>query len=112
MDPVLIAAILSLAGIVITTFGPSLVRIATAAIAGQDPVAVIAQEDVGEILHATTHLDEAMAITRGHEAAMRLKKHDENGDIGTAGMDAKQLAIVTSAIALHDLVLVGTTIWP
>ncbi len=112
MDPVLIAAILSLAGIVITTFGPSLVRIATAAIDGKDPVAVLAQEDVGEILHANTHLDDAEAIVRGHAAAMKLKEHEANGDVAVAGMTAKQLAIVAQAISLHDLVLVGTTIWP
>lgn len=105
MDPVLIAAILSLAGIVITTFGPSIVRIATAMINKTDPVAAVAAEDVGDILPATSHLDDAMAVAHAHDAALQLRTMRLNGTIGLAGLNAEQTTIVDHALTMHALVL-------
>lgn len=105
MDPVLISAILSLAGIVITTFGPSIVRIVTAMINNTDPVAAIAMEDVGDILPARSHLDDAMAVAHAHDAALELRVLQLNGTLGTAGLTKEQLTIVDHALTMHSLIL-------
>lgn len=102
MDPIA-AAILALATTVITTFGPSLARMVEAALENKNVVAAVAAEDVGEILHPTTHIDEAKAFAHAHEAAMRLKQHDLDGDIAVAGLSAPQLTVVAQALSLHDL---------
>ncbi len=100
----LVISILSLAGIVISTFGPTAARAAGALISGADPVAAVADESVGDILLEKSHVDDAMAFAHAHEAAAKLKHHDESGDIATAGLNSDQLAVVAHAFTTYDLV--------
>ncbi len=103
MDPVLIAAILSLAGIVISTFGPTAIRVGVALISKSDSVAAIANEDVGDILPANSRLDDAMAIARAHEMAMQLRTMRADGKLTLAGLNEAQIALVDHALTAHAI---------
>lgn len=99
-------AILELCAVVLKVFGPSAARVVDSVVNDRDPVADLAAEDTSTILTAEGRLERAMAETRAHEAARKVREAHANGE--TDGMSAQQLAVVAHAISVHDLVAVGT----